>query len=130
RHPPLLCSPRRPRTSPLFPSTTLFRSRRQDQQPCAIADGAGGIIVGNGRVEREAARDHAKRLHHPESQPVAAQQGAALRQVERPDRKSTRLNSSHVAISYAVLCLKKNKHHPSLTKTTVHHKRHDDGHNN
>src|SRR5690625_5865109 len=31
--------------------------------------------------------------------------------LERPDRKSTRLNSSHVAISYAVFCLKKKRHH-------------------
>src|SRR5690625_6672001 len=33
------------------------------------------------------------------------------RNAERPDRKSTRLNSSHVAISYAVFCLKKTKRH-------------------
>src|SRR5690625_6522696 len=34
------------------------------------------------------------------------------------DRKSTRLNSSHVAISYAVFCLKKKKKHKRITKTT------------
>src|SRR5439155_6756187 len=35
----------------------------------------------------------------------------------RKDRKSTRLNSSHVAISYAVFCLKKKKEHPGIHRT-------------
>src|SRR5438309_6973824 len=71
---------RRPPRSTLFPYTTLFRSRlRRPAQP-AQGHGPGG----DGRDLRRA---------HPQ----------AL------DRKSTRLNSSHSSISYAVFCLKKKK---------------------
>src|SRR2546426_8726587 len=38
---------------------------------------------------------------------------------QRPDRKSTRLNSSHLVISYAVFCLKKKKKRTKLFKTTI-----------
>src|SRR2546430_3438560 len=76
---------RRPPRSTLFPYTTLFRS---------VAAGRGRGAVGCGPVHRH-------------------RQGAGLRQrdeeVERGDRKSTRLNSSHSQISYAVFCLKKKK---------------------
>src|SRR6266702_8054376 len=75
---------RRPPRSTLFPYTTLFRSERQ----CG-----GGHRGGEPSAQRAAA-------------PV--QRGRHLR-VE--DRKSTRLNSSHVAISYAVFCLKKKIRH-------------------
>src|SRR5256885_11800172 len=78
---------RRPPRSTLFPYTTLFRSR--------LAVERGGEV---------ARRDRAVR--HAQLEPVpAAQRGAHL--VE--DRKSTRLNSSHLVISYAVFCLKKKK---------------------
>src|SRR5437870_11519970 len=73
---------RRPPRSTLFPYTTLFRSRRA---PAAAAARGG----------RASARAH--RLHR------------RLRGARGRDRKSTRLNSSHVAISYAVFCLKKKK---------------------
>src|SRR5437870_9781825 len=69
---------RQPRST-LFPYTTLFRS------PSAHGD----------RSDREAARPRAER------------QGTVVGPVALGDRKSTRLNSSHVAISYAVFCLKK-----------------------
>src|SRR5256885_7015202 len=54
------------------------------------------------------------------SRPAAAAQGRGVRRglggdrgwVRRGDRKSTRLNSSHLVISYAVFCLKKKKQHP------------------
>src|SRR5690242_20868197 len=82
---------RRPPRSTLFPYTTLFRSqpaRRHFRQH-----------VG-GRERREVQHVVAARqvLHH--------ERGRAPRQ---RDRKSTRLNSSHMSISYAVFCLKKKK---------------------
>src|SRR5439155_14546856 len=79
-----LTRPRPPRST-LFPYTTLFRSR-------------------DARVDRVAAgRQDARRRLGGER--VAGRDGHAL----AADRKSTRLNSSHVAISYAVFCLKKKK---------------------
>src|SRR3712207_8448098 len=87
---------RRPPRSTLFPYTTLFRSP--------------GIPRG-GRWER----DHSKEdrdpwLRQPGPRPRAEPQGLGLRGQRRAlDRKSTRLNSSHANISYAVFCLKKKK---------------------
>src|SRR2546429_9614446 len=77
---------RRPPRSTLFPYTTLFRSRLQ---------------VGRHAAEpRGAARSHRACARYPLRR-------ARDRQVQ--DRKSTRLNSSHGYISYAVFCLKKKK---------------------
>src|SRR4051812_49793503 len=76
---------RRPPRSPLFPYTTLFRSSGRD----APARG--------GAEEGPAAR-------------IGAGRGRARPAPIRADRKSTRLNSSHMSISYAVFCLKKKKH--------------------
>src|SRR2546430_12399003 len=89
---------RRPPRSPLFPYTTLFRSRRGDRPD---------------RVGRECRcglqRLVARRLHRgvlaAEDDDHEALQAAATLAAE--DRKSTRLNSSHSQISYAVFCLKK-----------------------
>src|SRR3712207_8302024 len=81
---------RRPPRSTLFPYTTLFRS------------GEGAEVDERGR----------RRHVQPEGdQPdQAGEQDAGDRRVEpRVDRKSTRLNSSHANISYAVFCLKKKK---------------------
>src|SRR5438067_3740122 len=79
---------RRPPRSTLFPYTTLFRSRAERRQRLGGATSqAGGAIT---------------RLLAAQRDPWPA---AAI--VE--DRKSTRLNSSHVSISYAVFCLKKKK---------------------
>src|SRR2546422_1660430 len=73
---------RRPPRSTLFPYTTLFRSH---------------VLGGRGRARQpELRRDHA--LVHREAAGVVS-----------TDRKSTRLNSSHGYISYAVFCLKKKK---------------------
>src|SRR2546426_4626323 len=72
---------RRPPRSTLFPYTTLFRSRGSPQGPGP-----------EGRQRPAAAR------RHPERSVAPAR-----------DRKSTRLNSSHLVISYAVFCLKKKK---------------------
>src|SRR5688572_31770396 len=76
---------RRPPRSTLFPYTTLFRSRRA-------------------RLRRAVRRSADPR--HDERKNVGPRRGAAGR---RGDRKSTRLNSSHSQISYAVFCLKKKK---------------------
>src|SRR2546429_6468635 len=87
---------RRPPRSTLFPYTTLFRSvqaRREGSQ------GRSGQIRDTGdRPRREGAPQGA---HGP--QPTD----------RRGDRKSTRLNSSHGYISYAVFCLKKKKTKPN-----------------
>src|SRR3989442_5243726 len=88
---------RRPPRSTLFPYTTLFRSRlatRADARP--------------GQSPRRS----------PPPLPVQPRRATAQ------DRKSTRLNSSHVRISYAVFCLKKKKTHPfrqSVTESCGHH---------
>src|SRR5438876_4823066 len=62
-------------------------------------------------------------LLHPRRRQGALREGSGLRQ--GPDRKSTRLNSSHPSISYAVFCLKKKKSiYPNLIvliRTTVQH---------
>src|SRR2546430_6464899 len=86
---------RRPPRSTLFPYTTLFRSSAREAH-------AGG------EVPRKVFRDDAARradLVH-DGRPVTV---ALLDPGGMQDRKSTRLNSSHSQISYAVFCLKKKK---------------------
>src|SRR3712207_7306625 len=90
---------RRPPRSTLFPYTTLFRSRQLD-------DGGGGPQ----RLREVDDPDRARRDRVRELRQKIARH--ALPSLER-DRKSTRLNSSHANISYAVFCLKKkNKPYP------------------
>src|SRR2546430_7248072 len=84
---------RRPPRSTLFPYTTLFRSR---------GGGAGGALRARGPGLDEARADPAGALADGSSE----RRGGSL---ARRDRKSTRLNSSHSQISYAVFCLKKKK---------------------
>src|SRR5206468_8270234 len=98
----------RPPRSPLFPYTTLFRSA-----PAAVAaPGAGDDLrhLGGGPGPDGTLRLLPCRarglLRPPAGQPVP---GAAHCRGPLPDRKSTRLNSSHDQISYAVFCLKKKK---------------------
>src|SRR2546422_4170321 len=90
---------RRPPRSTLFPYTTLFRS--------------------HGRLpERQSGPDREDQHDHRAGEHLAhrtRQQRVALRSQE--DRKSTRLNSSHGYISYAVFCLKKKKKRSHLTST-------------
>src|SRR5438477_9780235 len=78
---------RRPPRSTLFPYTTLFRSD-SDKFPCLALAQAAARAGGLHPVVLNAANEVA---------------------VEALDRKSTRLNSSHMSISYAVFCLKKKK---------------------
>src|SRR5207248_11194467 len=85
---------RRPPRSTLFPYTTLFRSRsrpcrRRCREPPPIHPGARRASVALPSATRP--------------------QCASARQAPTTDRKSTRLNSSHRTISYAVFCLKKKK---------------------
>src|SRR5436309_7597927 len=100
---------RRPPRSTLFPYTTLFRSYRN---VLASYGGAKAAQERHDLMFRWFAR--------PLSFPVA---WAALALGLTPDRKSTRLNSSHVKISYAVFCLKKKKkqiaHNYQHTKTVA-----------
>src|SRR3712207_7009716 len=89
---------RRPPRSTLFPYTTLFRSQRR-----AELDGVGD--------HGPAGADRADALERPHRVAQVQQQRAEEDDVEVAeldrDRKSTRLNSSHANISYAVFCLKK-----------------------
>src|SRR3712207_8913546 len=97
---------RRPPRSTLFPYTTLFRS--------GAADVADDLALGDRLADRDAdarlvrvARRHRAAVLDAGEVPVAARGARAL---DEQDRKSTRLNSSHANISYAVFCLKKKKH--------------------
>src|SRR3712207_7857671 len=89
---------RRPPRSTLFPYTTLFRSGDdEDIRPPGVE--IGDIL----RERREPG------MVQPSARPVDEERGADLQDDAAEDRKSTRLNSSHANISYAVFCLKKNK---------------------
>src|SRR5438552_10218324 len=77
---------RRPPRSTLFPYTTLFRSQQAGLQP-------GDLLLAIDGVAPSSAQDALGRIAG-----------------HKPDRKSTRLNSSHQIISYAVFCLKKKKY--------------------
>src|SRR5690606_40595643 len=88
-----------PPRSTLFPYTTLFRSRTRPGQRPRYRAGPPRLPV---HRHPRRGQDH----HRPHLRQVAE-----LREGhQRRDRKSTRLNSSHVKISYAVFCLKKKKH--------------------
>src|SRR5690348_18217251 len=91
----------RPPRSTLFPYTTLFRSRHG--AAARVAPGGPGDHdrhQGGGRTARaRALSTGARRVRRPGLPPDEVPQ----------DRKSTRLNSSHPSISYAVFCLKKKK---------------------
>src|SRR5256885_11823326 len=94
---------RRPPRSTLFPYTTLFRSRGVNavqrlgkllRDHRLVGRGADGSAIRGGRARRRGAE-------HDQ------------------DRKSTRLNSSHLVISYAVFCLKKKKKLNTLSRQTT-----------
>src|SRR5207245_5655496 len=89
---------RRPPTSTLFPYTTLFRS---DREPDILMIPLPGHTLGHCGI---AVRAKDKWLLHAGDAYFFHGQLLA-----KPDRKSTRLNSSHGSISYAVFCLKKKK---------------------
>src|SRR5690349_22325276 len=93
---------RRPPRSTLFPYTTLFRSRGAAETTLALACWRARERVGAPLLSRNPSQ--------------AVSRGRWERRRVAPglsrDRKSTRLNSSHVEISYAVFCLKKKKKKP------------------
>src|SRR3712207_8493247 len=91
---------RRPPRSTLFPYTTLFRSNHD----VAFATGIfSGVVV----VETDTAEAYGKMEKAYGPPTVRTRRGGHW--YFRQDRKSTRLNSSHANISYAVFCLKKKK---------------------
>src|SRR2546426_4100724 len=100
---------RRPPRSTLFPYTTLFRSSEPDdlwgERIVAYV-----VLTGAGSLERLKA--------------YCGRELPRYLQPARIDRKSTRLNSSHLVISYAVFCLKKKNQH----KDSVQHQQHNDPH--
>src|SRR3712207_7400857 len=96
---------RRPPRSTLFPYTTLFRS-----MACRQTEARTGATLGIARKQTAVHVDGA-----------AGHRVAGDHELADRDRKSTRLNSSHANISYAVFCLKKKKHHtPDLQITLFH----------
>src|SRR3712207_8673162 len=86
---------RRPPRATLFPYTTLFRSPSRELPEVALPGGAAGD-----RADERRRRGRPL----PEGRP---RQPGRLDEIHDPDRKSTRLNSSHANISYAAFCLKK-----------------------
>src|SRR5260221_6484345 len=98
---------RRPPRSTLFPYTTLFRSDQEDDDE--------SLVLGLAMADREIDEEY------------LTEQGFIKEEDNRGflDRKSTRLNSSHTVISYAVFCLKKKKSAKNPTRcseTTAHDK--------
>src|SRR2546426_1376285 len=99
---------RRPPRSTLFPYTTLFRSvwpagARAEPDSARASDAARGAVPTRARRAPHESPEALRRLG-------AAGDVLALGPGDRArDRKSTRLNSSHLVISYAVFCLKKKK---------------------
>src|SRR5438876_3322418 len=87
---------RRPPLSTLFPYTTLFRSVCFEPECCD---------VGRGFCVPDSRDDRVESVVDVEVDPVCPDRGNRLYAII--DRKSTRLNSSHPSISYAVFCLKK-----------------------
>src|SRR2546426_3771709 len=90
---------RRPPRSTLFPYTTLFRS---------------GLLIGRTEPARcfTGVREAATLRRWPDK-------SANRLRISSPDRKSTRLNSSHLVISYAVFCLKKKKKMKKINNNRV-----------
>src|SRR3712207_8854852 len=96
---------RRPPRSTLFPYTTLFRSAVGDEADAERADGRQELRLGVAAPERVLGLQRGDRV---DGVRAADRRRRRLREPE-VDRKSTRLNSSHANISYAVFCLKKKK---------------------
>src|SRR2546426_9369637 len=87
---------RRPPRSTLFPYTTLFRSGEDGKVVVPGNSKKSPLVIAVARIDDE------------------------LAMPPKPDRKSTRLNSSHLVISYAVFCLKKKKNtKPYLTPPDI-----------
>src|SRR5207249_10129529 len=104
----LLLSPTPPRST-LFPYTTLFRSSARIQKTSSENGAARNSCAGSAFWTSDAA--------------MAAWHSGSRRSLpgsKESDRKSTRLNSSHVSISYAVFCLKKKNTRDQVVQHDVH----------
>src|SRR5687768_17868632 len=98
---------RRPPRSTLFPYTTLFRSHLDEVDgPVLVTSTVSEVVFGGGHFGREEIA-------------LALDRAGVDIVVDKQDRKSTRLNSSHGYISYAVFCLKKKKQ--SINNRPHHH---------
>src|SRR2546422_7184420 len=98
---------RRPPRSTLFPYTTLFRSLR-----CLVAGGSQRVLQGGILQAVQPLAEQQPRTQQSVRRRGLRRPNVILRRVPTRliiDRKSTRLNSSHGYISYAVFCLKKKK---------------------
>src|SRR3712207_8789860 len=97
---------RRPPRSTLFPYTTLFRSNEKTGNIVSVLSAFDEeelvCITSNGVIIRTPMNSISRFSR--------AAQGVIIMKVAAEDRKSTRLNSSHANISYAVFCLKKKKY--------------------
>src|SRR3712207_7727879 len=100
---------RRPPRSTLFPYTTLFRST------VGTARAEAERLVETSEIQRLAKEKATEILSSAEQRAEEMRTGA--------DRKSTRLNSSHANISYAVFCLKKKKKRESSVQLEILHRR-------
>src|SRR2546426_7831542 len=98
---------RRPPRSTLFPYTTLFRSV-PGSSAGARGSPLGGAALG-AAVEEAAGPGRTPVSHHQRLNVKPTEWSRNSRRLSLEDRKSTRLNSSHLVISYAVFCLKKKK---------------------
>src|SRR3712207_6930446 len=98
----------RPPRSTLLPYTTIFQSRRR------LERAQGDLGLGLGPADRAGHRRHPPQAHGGgggRRVPGLQVEERRLRAGALLDRKSTRLNSSHANISYAVFCLKKKIHY-------------------
>src|SRR3712207_8406014 len=93
---------RRPPRSTLFPYTTLFRSNGRQKRQTRLTQGK----YPKKRGKRCGKPVQPEQFHRASN----GRQERQTRLAQGKDRKSTRLNSSHANISYAVFCLKKKKH--------------------
>src|SRR5206468_10362338 len=100
---------RRPPGPTLFPYTTLFRSMARRAQE----EAGGGAALSRQERHPRAVLGRVERARDRELEPRDALGGFAQ------DRKSTRLNSSHDQISYAVFCLKKKTAHPPASRAAT-----------
>src|SRR5256885_10633196 len=93
---------RRPPRSTLFPYTTLFRSTAAGQ--------VGVLLSSSGTLQQGGVANTIRdSMFYNVERGVIVKNGANAALIEGKDRKSTRLNSSHLVISYAVFCLKKKR---------------------
>src|SRR5256885_7259803 len=104
---------RRPPRSTLFPYTTLFRSGADGHRE-RVAGHEGRVVAGGAGDVAVAAQDLVEEEH-------LAETDLGSRRHWSRDRKSTRLNSSHLVISYAVFCLKKKKRERIARKENLRH---------